>query len=274
MRQLNIYRGSFNNGKQNKIFKLLKIRLYKSIMYRVILCSLLSIISLSLRSQFFDLGLKGGIGFSHPDNFQNGKLVHQPNSYYLASFNGGIILNLKLNECWYFHSEIIFEDKGNKISNHHDTLSALNIDNATSKNQIHNYFIQFPQTVRFLIPLSKTFKINMYVEAGGYFAYYLTTHMVSRLFYNGKMDKTVTDLDWVNAVSDNLQTTHRFNWGATGGIGLLLPTWKGNWDLNFKYDYLLQPFITTSNPNKDKLYWEVIGITIGYSLPVSKKSYH
>jgi hypothetical protein len=65
-------------------------------------------------SQVLMLGLKAGAGWSSGDYYKNGKMGPAPGDGRLMNFNGGLILNLKIRERWYLHSEILFEDKGIK----------------------------------------------------------------------------------------------------------------------------------------------------------------
>jgi hypothetical protein len=91
------------------------------------------------------------------------------------------------------------------------------------------------------------------------------------LFYNNTVETDIIKTNWTYE-SSSLITFHRFNWGANAGIGLLFPIWKGQLDLNLKYDRMIQPFASQSNSEKN--YYDVIGITIGYTLPVLYKDFH
>jgi hypothetical protein len=242
-------------------------------MYRkIITIFILTSISYVGMSQFISLGVKGGAGFSIGNIYYEGKSKRTDGLRRLANFNGGLMLNLKISTRWYYHSEAIFEDKGSKDIEHIDSLPRnKNYYAATLRERIHNYFIQFPQTIRFLIALSSNEKVLLYVEAGGYFAYYINSSTISHLFYDNTVETNIDKIDWADE-SSNLATFHRFNWGATVGVGFLFPIWKGQLDVNFKYDRMLQPFVSQSNSEKN--YYDVIGITLGYTLPVLYKDFH
>lgn len=238
---------------------------------RIISLLILTFISTVGMTQFLSLGIKGGVGFSENNVYYQGKNQHRDGLFRLANFNGGLMLNLKISERWYFHSEIIFEDKGNKNIEHIDSLKVGNNSYpANQRERYHNYYIQFPQTIRFLIPLGRKEKYFIYIEAGGYFAYYIKTVGIVNYYYNGIKVTYKNNYDWAD---EDPGTFHRFDWGATGGVGLLVPLWKGMLDLNFKYDRMLQPFFS-SNVISSKNYYDVIGITLGYTLPVLYKDYH
>ncbi|MGA3015417.1 MAG: outer membrane beta-barrel protein, partial [Bacteroidales bacterium] len=220
-------------------------------MRKIITILILISISSAGKSQFISLGAKGGAGFSMGNVYYEGKSERTDGFRRLANFNGGLMLNLKISTRWYYHSEVIFEDKGNKYVEHIDSLPRnKNYYAATLRERIHNYFIQFPQTIRFLISLSRKEKVLLYVEAGGYFAYYINSSTISHLFYDNTVESDVIKYDFGDK-SDNLVTYHRFNWGATAGVGLLFPLWKGQLDLNLKYDRMIQPFVAQSNSEKN-----------------------
>jgi hypothetical protein len=241
---------------------------------KYLLLILITGISYNGIAQFLSLGLKGGVGLSKFHEYYSGKLNAQEAaySYRLANFNGGITANLKISEKWYFHSEIIFEDKGGKFLNKQDTIE-VNYKQyvAFDSQRIHNYYLQFPQSIRYLIPLSKKDRIAVYIEAGGYFGYYFHSKSVEHLKYDDTVNKDVSNYYWGDNSGETI-TYHRFDWGVTGGVGLLTRVWKGVLDLNFKYDRMLQPYASASNSTK--VYYDVFGITIGYSLPVLWKDFH
>jgi hypothetical protein len=58
------------------------------------------------------LGIKGGTSFSEESTFCGGNLSHKGGERRLCDFKGGFMLDLKILPKWYFHSEIILEDKG------------------------------------------------------------------------------------------------------------------------------------------------------------------
>jgi len=237
----------------------------------ILICIFTSVSSTSF-CQMMSLGIKTGVGISMLSIFQSGK--HQPNSdiHPLISPNGGLTLNVKISERWCFHSEIIFEDKGHRVIEHVDSIPERKIYDATWKSGWHNYYLQFPQTIRYQVPVSKRNNISMYFELGGYFAYYIITREVARLYYNNSSEKSISYYNEVDN-HDTFVVHHRFDWGATIGTGLLFPVWKGLMDINFKYDQMIQPFAYLEL-NSKKAYYSVVGITIGYSLPVLKKDYH
>src|SRR5512138_3854741 len=165
-------------------------------------------------TQNISLGIKGGIGFSDGDSYSNGKLYTYPwSNRMLLNFNGGIILNLKLRERWYLHSEVLFEDKGIWQKSYSDFVT----DEGDSLPQTqlfrhHQFYLQFPQTIRFVIPLSHKENSSLYVEAGPYFACYLISKDVIITTTSLWEHKEVRYFDYTTEGSgDDLK---RFDWGA------------------------------------------------------------
>ena len=232
---------------------------------------LLVSVPFSIHGQVVTLGIKGGTGTSFYSYYESGKYQKTPDLYPLTSFNGGLFLNLKISDHWCYHSEIIFEDKGNRSKYFYDSIPVRKLYNVTEKDWRHNYYIQFPQTIRYIIGISKKRGISIYFEAGGYFAYYISSKDVTFLLYDDTLEKSVHTYNNVDN-NDKGIDTWRFDWGATIGTGILFPIWRGLLDVNFKYDHMIQPFIRIPELSI-KAYYSVIGITIGYSLPVMKKYY-
>jgi len=227
-------------------------------------------------SQVLLLGLKAGLSSSDLFVYRNGKIVTLHESHRLADINGGLILNLKIKERWYLHSEIIFEDKGYRTKGSYlDTISLGSEQNpklVSKKFILHNYYIQFPQTIRFLIPIGGESKEKIYFEAGLYFAYYLLTEDIHINKYDGIDHKETGTFDLVS-LSENSSTYHRFDWGATLGIGILFSVWKGQMDLNLRCDQMIQPF-SKDNYTGSRDYYNVIDLTLGYSIFVKNKATH
>jgi hypothetical protein len=243
-------------------------------MRKIITILILTSISYAGMSQFISLGVKGGVGFSEDNIYYEGKNQHIDGLRRLANFNGGLMLNLKISPKWYFHSEIIFEDKGNRVEEHIDSLYRKpHYYAAEQKERFHNYYIHFPQTIRFLIPFSTKEKVSFYVEAGGYFAYYIKSKWINQYYYNNTIETYEQQNDWADQGGGNLVTFHHFDWGITGGLGFLTRIWRGMLDINLKYDRMIQPF-GSSNINSEKNYYDVIGITVGYTFPVLYKDFH
>ncbi|MEI7492957.1 MAG: porin family protein [Bacteroidota bacterium] len=232
---------------------------------------LISVMTTGGYSQFLSLGIKGGIGFSTLHTYDDGELRNVETKKRLANFNGGIMLDLKISERWYFHSEILFEDKGARYIDYNDSIPAQHIYNVTTRQRIHNYYIDFPQTIRYLIPVSKKNKVFLYVEAGGYFGYYLGSRRFFYKAYNGKELERFTKNFYYDETSEQVITFHKFDWGVTGGIGCRFSVWKGQFDANFKYERMIQPW---ASYNSVKAFYDIIGFTIGYSLPVLNKVSH
>ncbi len=226
-------------------------------------------------TQNITLGVKGGVGFSDGDSYSNGKLYTHPLSNgMLLNFNGGMVLNLKLNNRWYLHSEVLFEDKGIwwRTYSKFVTVEGDSIPQ-TQLYRHRDYYLQFPQTIRFLIPLSRKEKSSLYVEAGPYFACYLITKEVIVTTTPLWEIRDVRNYDFTTeGAGDDL---NRFDWGATVGIGFIQKLWKGQLDLNLKFDHMLSPVYTWSIPAAPEVkeYKFVVALTAGYSLPVIQKDY-
>ncbi|MFH1161057.1 MAG: outer membrane beta-barrel protein [bacterium] len=249
----------------------------KRVGYLLLLLTSFTIFPSTCFPQFIMLGIKAGAGLSSGDYYMNGKLVPSPGtSGILTNFNGGITLNLKIKERWIFHSEILFEDKGVRRVNHSYILIGNNVNGDTiPRTQIirnHMFYLHFPQTIRYLIPLDQKGRNSLYVEAGLYFACYLITKNVCITSYPYS---TTRDIDFYDmtagkwAEGNNLQ---RLDWGMTVGCGYLLKLWKGQLDFNLKFDHMLQP-IARDQFLGSKAYQYVFAITIGYAFPVLQKAY-
>ena len=238
----------------------------------IFLTNILILVSFVSFGQLITLGMKIGTSISMYSAYESGKSMDIEGIRSLSFITGGLTLNLKISDSWCFHSEVIFEDKGNRNITHFDSISNRKIYDATQTGWRHNYFLQFPQTIRYSLKLSKKNRVSIYFEAGGYFAYYISTKYVTYLLYDETSEKTVTNSDIVDINVQGI-VIYRFDWGATVGTGLLIPLWKGFLDLNFKYDHMIQPFII-DNLDGTKSYYSVFGVTIGYSLPVMKKYYN
>ena len=86
---------------------------------------------------------------------------------------------------------------------------------------MHNYFLDFPQTIRYHIPLSAKSPCIFYVEAGPYFACYLSTREIQKTKYDGT---ELTDISYDDLAQGEITSDfgyHRFNWGLKVGTGLL-----------------------------------------------------
>ena len=225
-------------------------------------------------SQVILLGIKAGAGFSNLVLHKNWKtLSGGGNDGRLINFNGGLTVNLKIADDWSLHSEILFEDKGYKsIYYYIDSLyqNHQNPRNVTEKHIAHNYYLHFPQTIRYQIPFGKRKRYSIYLEAGGYFAYYFGTKSIEIQIVDGIQQKSTGYMDITKLPAGT--NCHKFDWGATAGTGILIPLWQGQFDINIKYDHMLQPWDT--NPVTDvKYYYNVLAITIGYAIPVMNRKY-
>jgi hypothetical protein len=250
-------------------------------LYRIIFIvfCLLIIIPYSSTSQVLDLGIKAGVSSSFLDIMKNNKFTPMPSDmHWLEDFTGGVILNLEIGERWSFHSEILFVDKGARQISHSD--SEGNVQGKkygeTQRVWTHNYFLQFPQTIRFAIPLNKKNLWSVYFELGGYFAFYLTSKRVLETTSLYSNDHWIEYYDEISRDGTGIVTIHRFDWGGNAGLGLLINLWKGKLDFNIKYDHDIQPFtriqgVLGNETYNDKNYWEVFAITVGYTLPVMTK---
>ena len=160
--------------------------------------------------------MKIGTSTSWHSVYESGKRMDLEEIRSLTFINGGLTLNLKISDNWFFHSEIIFEDKGNRGVYHIDSISYRKIYDATQKGWRHNYYLQFPQTIRYLLELSEKKRISLYFEAGGYFAYYISSKWVDILYYDDTSEKSVLNLNMIDENYQNIGLEmHRFDWGAT-----------------------------------------------------------
>jgi hypothetical protein len=273
-----------NQKKKNKPDDLSGANLVKTMnkRYQIILTLILISVLLhySVLAQTIDLGMKSGVSMSYRDIMKDNKFVPMPSgSYRLFSYTEGIMLNLKLSERWSFHSEILFVDKGVRDINHQDSLmdkqGKFYYADWTEYEWNHYYYLHFPQTVRYEIPLNKNDKWSVYFELGGYFACYLQSKEVWKttwLYGNDSGVKYYNEIHDVentnNAASGPQITIHSFDWGGTAGLGVLINFRQGKLDLNTRYDHDIQPHISCSVPVKTRVYLEMFSMTVGYSLPV------
>ncbi|MBC8486853.1 MAG: outer membrane beta-barrel protein [Bacteroidetes bacterium] len=223
------------------------------------------------------LGIKTGVGLSNGDCYMNGKLVPSPGTTgILTNFNGGVTLNLKIKERWFFHSEILFEDKGNRRVNHSFILIGNNVNgDSIPRTQVirnHMFYLHFPQTVRFLIPLDRKEKNSIYFEAGPYFACYLISKDVVITTDSYSRTRNSDFHDMTETIGAEEFSRQRLDWGITAGLGYVLKLWKGQLDFNIKFDHMLQPFAKDLYLGS-KAYQYVIATTIGYDFPVLQKAY-
>jgi hypothetical protein len=218
-------------------------------------------------SQVLLLGIKAGIGSSDLFEYKDNKISTLPDSHRLASFTGGFILNLKIKEKWFLHSEIIFEDKG--LRTRYGCTDSIPPYSICYKSVNHNYYIQFPQTIRFLIPIDQKLKGKLYFEAGLYFACYILTKSIDNVTIYGVDHKYVDVYDHASLFG-NIETTHRYDWGATLGIGMLMNLGKGQIDFNLRCDQMILAFVK-DDYGGFRRYYNVISLTIGYTIPVINK---
>jgi hypothetical protein len=240
------------------------------------------LIPFSATTQVLDLGIKAGMSISYRDIMTNNKFQPMPSDMHrLAAFTGGLMLNLRIGERWFFHSEVLFADKGLRQITHNDSLmdkqGKMYYANSTERFYTHNYYLHFPQTIRYSIPLNKKNFWSVYFELGGYFAYYLTSKLVWKTTYPDYSTNGVDHYDDVSRWEDFPGVSiHRLNWGGTACLGLLVNLWMGKLDFNIQYDHDIQPYISDQITIADKsfnskVYLEFLSITIGYSLPVLNK---
>ena len=253
-------------------------KLYLNIIAGILVCIVLPY---PVSAQTLDLGIKSGMSVSSLDLTRNNKFIPLPSDISpLFSYTGGITLNLKLSDRWSFHSEILFVDKGMRQISHEDSLPDNNAKwyyaDLTTRRWDHQYYLHFPQTVRYEFPLDKNDQWSMYFELGGYFACYLHSRYVwettSPILGNHKgVDKFDIIQDAENTATGPQTTIHRFDWGGTAGLGFIFTLWKGRFDLNIRYDHDIQPHAASTEPVKMASYLEVLSVTVGYSLPVLNK---
>ena len=137
--------------------------------------------------QNINLGLKGGVSSSDLFLYKAGKVSTIADSRLLLNATGGITFNFQINEKWSIHSEILYQDKGQKSVSLSDSewVKGMYRKNVQDINLIHNYYLDFPQTLRYQIPLSAKSHCIFYIEAGPYFAIYLSTRGIQKTKYDG-----------------------------------------------------------------------------------------
>jgi hypothetical protein len=196
-------------------------------------------------------------------------MTEETNSF-LVSPTAGFYIRIKLHENWYFESDVMIENKGNRYRRTYMTDSSLVNNtwqtNVEEINLTNRYFIHFPQKIQFSIPLDKKRKHFFFFEAGPYFAYLLAQKTVFILNNEKNNLDSPEDLD---------ELIRCFDWGGIVGTGYLFKLWKGELEINITYNHSLQSFLTPDNPLKTsdtKAFYNVLAVTIGYSLPVINKS--
>jgi hypothetical protein len=221
--------------------------------------------------QTINIGLKAGVGLSELYQSKGWEVSSMPDNRLLINVTGGITFNFQINERWSIHSEILYQDKGQKSVSLSDSewVKGMYRRNVQDIYLMHNYFLDFPQTIRFHIPLSAKSPCIFYVEAGPYFAYYLTTRYIQKTKYDGT---ELTDIGYDDLALGERSSDfgfNRFNWGLKVGTGLLLNLKKGTFDFNIADEQMLESFPYDKSFNIKSLY-NVLSITVGYSLPVGK----
>ena len=221
--------------------------------------------------QNINLGFKGGVGFSSLYQSRGWEVSSMPDSRLLINATGGITFNFQINEKWSIHSEILYQDKGRKSVSLSDSewVKGMYRKNVQDINLIHNYYLDFPQTLRYQIPLSAKSHCIFYIEAGPYFAIYLSTRGIQKTKYDGTELKDISYDDLAQGGSTSDFGYHRFNWGLKVGAGLLLNLKKGIFDLNIADEQMLESFPYDKIDNIKSLY-NVLSITVGYSLPIAR----
>jgi hypothetical protein len=212
------------------------------------------------QEQFY-LGLKTGIGFSFEKSYTNGARNNFQYQVLKCNFNGGIELNIIMSKTLSIESEIIFEDKGYRGFD----------DKHGLKQNITRAYAQFPELLRYTFNIEGENKIKPFVEVGIYFAYHLfTTNTVSGdgLNYN---------LDPVD------EAFNKFEWGATGGMGVIKKAGRGFVSINARYDHsitnaLVTPTISVFNSQtnqyityENKFLFSVLSFTINYTYPLKRE---
>lgn len=116
----------------------------------------------------------------------------------------------------------MYQDKGQKsVSLDSEWFQGVYRRNVQVIQLMHNYFLDFPQTIRYHIPLSAKSPCIFYVEAGPYFACYLSTREIQKTKYDGT---ELTDISYDDLAQGEITSDfgyHRFNWGLKVGTGLL-----------------------------------------------------
>jgi hypothetical protein len=190
----------------------------------------------------------------------------------LINFSGGILINFQLNEKWSLHSEILYEDKGQKSVSLSDSewVKGTYRRNVQDINITHNYYLDFPQTIRYDFPL-KTSNSRLYIEAGIYFAYYITSKIIQKTKYDG-IELKNTEYENSTEIGSNVLGWNRYDWGLKVGMGFLLNLKRGTIDFNIADEQTLKSFI--DDIGYPKTYVNIISLTVGYSLPVkTRKDY-
>ena len=220
--------------------------------------------------QNINLGLKGGVGLSALYQARGWKVSSMPDSRLLINATGGITFNFQINEKWSIHSEILYQDKGRKDVSLSDSewVRGMYRKNVQDMHAMHNYYLDFPQTLRYQIPLSAKSQSIFYVEAGPYFAIYLSTREIQKTKYDGIELTDITYEDVAQLVTSDFGF-NRFNWGLKVGTGLLLNLKKGTFDFNVADEQMLESFPYDKGYNIKSLY-NVLSITVGYSLPIAR----
>jgi hypothetical protein len=221
--------------------------------------------------QNINLGIKGGVGLYALYQARGWKVSSMPDSRLLINATGGITFNFQINEKWSIHSEILYQDKGQKDVSLSDSewVRGMYRKNVQDIHRMHNYFLDFPQTLRYQIPLSGKSQSIFYIEAGPYFACYLSSRFFQKTKYDGN---ELTDISYDDLAQGGWSSDfgfNRFNWGLKVGTGILLKVKKGTFDFNIADEQMLESFPYDKYYNIKSLY-NVLSITVGYSLPIAR----
>ena len=233
----------------------------RKIVIRLLLVTIMPFMAQTCLSQEINIGFKAGASFSDLFTARFNGISTMPDSYPLENLTGGFTLNIKLADNWSVHSELLYEDKGVKSHDKRDsTYVGYWAKNYSTTSRDHNYFIHFPQTVRYSISFGKKKLNRVYFEGGPYFSYYLS----SKYFSKWEYDNTTRE----QTDQDNLDEAglSRFDWGLKIGTGIWLPMKKGAIDINFADEQMLKAFAIVVN----KDYYNVFSISVGYSWVVGR----
>ena len=245
----------------------------KKFFLTIIALHALSFLANPCTGQNINLGFKGGVSLSELFMYKAGKVSTIADSRLLLNATGGITFNFQINEKWSIHSEILYEDKGRKDVSLSDSEAVRGTyrTNVQIIHLMHNYYLDFPQTLRYQIHLGAKSPGIFYVEAGPYFACYLSSRFIQKTKYDGT---ELTDITYENltGLGTSILGWNRFDWGVKVGMGLLLNIKKGTLDFNIADEQMLESF-TVEIDNTKSLY-NVLSITVGYSLPVARIGKH
>jgi len=199
----------------------------------------------------FSIGVQGGAGVSFTKSYFKASekthsdfIIGNPPPWF--SPIGGLMVNVYYDKRFSLQSEILFENEG---------YGGLM--------EGHPFgYIQFPEMIRYNIPVKAKSDKSIFIEAGPYFSYCCHYSDFTFLFPTGSNNLSRTDI------------------GVAAGIGYKQLWGKGQVEFCVKFEHNLIGQNTTSSYNEEEAtytsFYKILSLTVSYSLQVKtiKKLLH